>query len=107
MPDFKLKDYPFDAGTRLFLPDAWKPTGLQLPFMDMHFRQTSAFGMRRHPILGITRAHKGLDLAKPYGSPVLTSREGVVMFAGWSGGYGNMIEIRHVIKSKTGTLVLR
>ncbi len=105
-PDLKDPAHSFGPGTSLFLPLAFKPTGLQLPFMDLHYRQTSSFGNRRHPILGITRRHQGLDLAKPYGSPVLTSREGTVTFAGWMGGYGNMIEVRHVIKRKSGTRIL-
>jgi murein DD-endopeptidase MepM/ murein hydrolase activator NlpD len=55
--------------------------------------------MRRHPVLGITRPHKGLDLAMPYGTHVKASRGGVVTFAGWMGGYGNMVEVRHVLKN--------
>ena len=105
-PDLKDPTHPFGSGTSLFLPLAYRPTGLQLPFRDTHYRLTSGFGMRRHPILGITRPHQGFDLAKPYGSPVLTSREGVVTFAGWMGGYGNMIEVRHVIKHRSGTRIL-
>lgn len=105
-PDMKDPNHAFAPGTSLFLPLAFKPTGLQLPFRDLHYRLTSGFGMRRHPVLGVTRKHQGFDLAKPYGSPVLTSREGVVTFAGWMGGYGNMIEVRHVIKRKNGTRIL-
>jgi len=96
-PDLRLKDYPFDKGTVLFLPDAWKPTGLQPPFSMKYL--TSGFGMRRHPVLGITRRHDGFDLARPYGSPVTVTRAGVVVFAGWRGGYGNLIQIRHVLRN--------
>jgi murein DD-endopeptidase MepM/ murein hydrolase activator NlpD len=103
VPDLKLKDYPFDPGTLLFLPGAWKPTGLPFPFTGgQPIRITSRFGMRKHPILGRTRRHDGFDIAKPYGTPVVASREGLVVSAGWMGGYGNMIEIRHVIKAKKG-----
>lgn len=98
-PDLKLKDYPFHPGTLLFLPESWKPTGLSMPFLQGGYRVTSQFGRRRHPVSGATRAHKGLDLAKPYGSAVVTAAPGVVTFAGWMGGYGNMIEIRHVKKN--------
>jgi murein DD-endopeptidase MepM/ murein hydrolase activator NlpD len=105
-PDFTAKDFMFHPGTELFLPDAYKPTGLGLPFLDMHFRQTSRYGLRKHPVVGGIRAHRGVDLAKPYGSPVLTAREGTVTFAGWSGGYGQMIEVRHALKRKNGTRVL-
>ncbi len=105
-PDFKDPTFCFKPGTCLFLPLAFKPTGLGLPFRDMHFRRTSSYGSRRHPVLQTRRMHSGVDLAKPYGSPVLTAREGTVTFAGWLGSYGNMIEIRHVIKRKSGTRVL-
>ena len=106
VPDMKDPAHPFEPGTELFLPLAYRPTGLQLPFRDLHYRITSGFGMRHHPVLGINRRHDGFDLAKPYGSPVLTSREGVVTFAGWMGGYGNMIEVRHVIKHRDHTRIL-
>jgi murein DD-endopeptidase MepM/ murein hydrolase activator NlpD len=106
LPDLKDPNFNFKPGTRLFLPLAFKPTGLHLPFLDLRYRQTSSFGRRRHPVSQVRRMHSGLDLAKPHGSPVLTSREGVVTFAGWQGGYGNMVEVRHVIKRKSGTRVL-
>jgi murein DD-endopeptidase MepM/ murein hydrolase activator NlpD len=103
-----LNEYPFPGagiselalkqGTLLFLPNAFKPTGLPVPFHDMHFRITSGFGRRLHPVLGIVRDHKGMDLARPYGSPVYVSRAGTVTYAGWMGGYGNMIEIKHIMR---------
>ncbi len=106
LPDLSDLNFKFKTGTELFLPMAFKPTGLGLPFKDLNYRQTSRFGSRKHPVTQTRRMHSGLDLAKPYGSPVLTSREGTVTFAGWQGGYGNMIEVRHVIKRKSGTRVL-
>ncbi len=96
VPDLRQKDCPFDPGTILFLPDAWKPTGLAPPFAMRYL--TSGFGMRKHPVLGITRPHKGFDLARPYGSAVNVTRDGTVTYAGWMGGYGNMIEVRHVLR---------
>jgi murein DD-endopeptidase MepM/ murein hydrolase activator NlpD len=50
---------------------------------------------RRHPILGIWRRHQGIDYAADAGTPVLAAGDGLVTFAGWSGGYGRMVEIRH------------
>ena len=50
---------------------------------------------RRHPILGYTRAHRGVDYAAPRGTPVRAVGDGVVTFAGWRGGYGRLVEIRH------------
>ena len=107
LPDLSDQQPVFKPGTILFLPAAWKPTGLPIPFAsDGHrLRITSFFGMRKHPILGKNRHHSGYDIAKPYGTPVMASREGVVISAGWAGGYGNMIEIRHVIKSRNGERV--
>lgn len=97
LPDLKDPGRTFAKGTRLFLPDAWKPTGLEPPFSLRH--QTSGWGLRKHPVLGITRAHKGRDLAMPYGTPVPVTRPGTVTFAGWMGGYGNMVEIRHQLRN--------
>ena len=56
---------------------------------------SSGFGMRLHPILGIMRMHKGTDYVAPAGTPVQAIGNGVVTSAGWSDGYGNLIEIRH------------
>lgn len=95
MPDLNLKDYPFRPGTVLFLPKAFKPMGPTLPFVQGMGRRTSSFGRRRSPTTGASRSHKGLDIAKPYGSTVVTAAPGVVTYAGWMGGYGNMVEIRH------------
>jgi murein DD-endopeptidase MepM/ murein hydrolase activator NlpD len=56
---------------------------------------SSGFGMRLHPILGIMREHKGTDYAAAAGTPVEAVGDGVVTRAGWAGGYGNLVEIRH------------
>ncbi len=62
----------------------------------LEFRRiSSVFGMRRHPILGIRKAHRGTDYAASSGTPVRAIGDGVVIKAGWSGGYGNVLEIRH------------
>ncbi len=50
---------------------------------------------RFHPILGIWRKHEGTDYAAAPGTPVLASGDGIVSHAGWQGGYGNLIELRH------------
>ncbi|CAN5622780.1 peptidoglycan DD-metalloendopeptidase family protein [soil metagenome] len=60
-------------------------------------RVTSAFNPRRyHPILGVYRAHQGTDFGGPTGTPVRATADGTVIFAGVNGGYGNMVEIRHM-----------
>ncbi len=58
-------------------------------------RISSVFGMREHPILGDVRAHKGTDYAAAIGTPVRSVGDGVVVFVGPHGGYGNSIDIRH------------
>lgn len=63
----------------------------------LQFRRiSSSFNRsRRHPILGFARQHQGTDYAADYGTPVLAAGDGVVAKAGRSGGYGNLIEVRH------------
>jgi murein DD-endopeptidase MepM/ murein hydrolase activator NlpD len=56
---------------------------------------TSSFGMREHPILGGRRAHTGVDLAAPVGTPIHATADGVVSKAAWFGGYGLYISIEH------------
>ena len=58
-------------------------------------RISSVFGMRRHPILGTIRRHAGTDYAAASGTPVRALGNGRVIFAGWRGGYGKTVEIRH------------
>ncbi|MCV3207569.1 M23 family metallopeptidase [Mesorhizobium sp. YC-39] len=55
----------------------------------------SGFGARRHPILGYVRMHTGVDWAAPIGTPIIAAGNGVVEKAGWAGGYGKQIIIRH------------
>lgn len=62
----------------------------------VNFRRiTSVFGPRNHPIFGTWRNHTGTDYAAPMGTPVRAIGDGVVIWAGLRGGYGNMIDIRH------------
>ena len=56
---------------------------------------TSSFGMRVHPITGVTRMHTGVDIGAPYGSPVVAVANGYVVFQGSLGGYGKAIMIEH------------
>ncbi|RVC74744.1 M23 family metallopeptidase, partial [Mesorhizobium sp. M4A.F.Ca.ET.022.05.2.1] len=55
----------------------------------------SGFGARRHPILGYVRMHTGVDWAAPIGTPIIAAGNGVIEKAGWAGGYGKQIIIRH------------
>ncbi|MCC6335712.1 MAG: M23 family metallopeptidase [Myxococcales bacterium] len=56
---------------------------------------TSSFGTRVDPFTGQPRAHTGVDLAAPAGTPILAAQAGVVVFAGPRGGYGNAVEVSH------------
>jgi murein DD-endopeptidase MepM/ murein hydrolase activator NlpD len=62
----------------------------------LEFRRiSSTFGNRFHPILGQWKNHKGTDYAASSGTPVRAIGDAVVLRAGWAGGYGNMLELRH------------
>tara|TARA_B110001452_G_scaffold238998_1_gene219788 strand:- start:249 stop:734 length:486 start_codon:yes stop_codon:yes gene_type:complete len=58
-------------------------------------RLSSAFGMRKHPIDGYNKMHKGTDFAAPTGTPIMASGSGVITRARWCGGGGNCIKIKH------------
>ncbi|RRN66326.1 peptidoglycan DD-metalloendopeptidase family protein [Caulobacter sp. 602-1] len=65
-------------------------------------RITSVFGMRKHPVLGYTRAHQGVDFGAGTGTPILAAGDGVVLEAKRWGGYGNWLRIRHAGQWDTG-----
>ncbi len=65
-------------------------------------RITSVFGTRRHPVLGYTRAHKGVDFGAGTGTPILAAGDGVVLEARRWSGYGNWLRIRHSGQWDTG-----
>ncbi len=64
-------------------------------------RLSSGFGMRKHPILGYSRMHKGTDFAAPTGTPIYAAGNGKIVVAGRNGGYGNYIRIRHNSRYQT------
>ena len=69
---------------------AQQQVGLTTPVFG---RITSGFGLRRHPILGYTRMHAGIDFAAAYGSPIYATSDALVSFAGWHGGHGNFVRL--------------
>lgn len=66
---------------------------LRTPINGAHI--TSGFGMRRHPLLGYSKMHKGMDFGAPTGTPIYAAGDGVIEEAGRKGGYGNYVRIRH------------
>ncbi|MEL6921838.1 MAG: M23 family metallopeptidase, partial [Pseudomonadota bacterium] len=66
---------------------------LRNPVPSGKFR--SGFGMRRHPILGYSKMHWGVDWSAPHGTPIISPGNGTVEKAGWAGGYGRQTTIRH------------
>jgi murein DD-endopeptidase MepM/ murein hydrolase activator NlpD len=58
-------------------------------------RITSGYGMRKHPIMGFSKMHRGVDFGAAIGTPILAAGDGVVSFRGWKSGYGNYVQIRH------------
>ncbi len=72
---------------------------LRTPLNIVHI--SSTFGIRRHPVLGYTKMHKGVDFAASTGTPILAAGAGVVEEIGRKGTYGNYIRIRHTTKYST------
>lgn len=73
---------------------------LRTPIDGAHV--TSTFGLRRHPILGYTRMHQGIDFGAPTGTPVFAAGDGVVAEVKLNGGYGRWVMIRHSGNWQTG-----
>lgn len=77
----------------------FEASGIGQPRASLYFpvagRMTSGFGLRRHPILGYTRLHAGVDFGAPYGSPIYAVAGGTISFAGRHGGHGNYVRVDH------------
>ena len=88
---FQMEDGAIDY----FDPDgrSSKQFLLRNPVPNGQFR--SGFGGRRHPILGYTKMHTGVDWAAPRGTPIIASGNGIVESSGWESGYGRQTVIRH------------
>jgi murein DD-endopeptidase MepM/ murein hydrolase activator NlpD len=83
-------------GTIGYYDEAGNSLRKQLLRMPMQYGNvTSKYGMRMHPMLGYNRQHNGVDYGVPIGTPVWSVGDGRVIHAGWSGGYGKMVEVRH------------
>ena len=64
-------------------------------------RLTSKFGVRKHPILGYSKMHRGVDFAAKRGTPIMAAGDGRISFAGRNGSFGRFIEIKHLNNFKT------
>jgi murein DD-endopeptidase MepM/ murein hydrolase activator NlpD len=86
-PDDNISDYYDEDGksAKKFLVRKPVPTAIM----------RSGFGSRRHPILGYTKMHTGVDWAAPLGTPISASGNGTIEKAGWESGYGKYIRIKH------------
>lgn len=81
--------------TKLQNVSKYKGGKLALPILDGQFRFTSGFGMRKDPFTGRSSGHNGLDMAAPKGTAIYAAEEGIVIFAGYSRGFGNTVMIKH------------
>ncbi len=70
-------------------------------------RISSGYGMRKHPVLGYNKMHKGVDFAAPSGTPIFAAGDGVIDKIGRNGGYGNYIRIKHNGSLKTAYAHMR
>lgn len=99
-----LTDTWLSPGETLFIPGGRRRfTDFLLPvdFMKGKRLFSSGFGVRRHPILRYRKMHTGVDMPRPFGTPVKASQAGVVVFADWRDGYGRLIIIRHMGGTRT------
>jgi len=85
-----------------FTPDGKSMRKAYLKAPVKFSRISSRFRLKRkHPVLGYTRAHRGVDYASPTGTPIHAIGDGRITFVGWKGGYGRYIQIRHNNRSHT------
>jgi murein DD-endopeptidase MepM/ murein hydrolase activator NlpD len=91
-----LETFEFERGQKILIP------GIKInfdtyryPFESQSVRISSRFGSRYHPVLKRRRMHDGLDIPKPYGTPIYPARSGRVVEAGWHDGYGQLVVIKH------------
>ena len=95
--------YQDDYGIENYYTPRGKSLSFSLVRKPLKYKRISSpfHEKRKHPILGIVRAHKGVDFAAPTGTPIKAAGNGKVIFRGRHGGYGNIIIIKHNRKYKT------
>ena len=94
--DLQLYKYEYKKNTIDYFDEngkSIKKTLMKTPINGA--RLSSSYGKRKHPILGYTKMHTGTDFAAPTGTPIMASGDGKVTKAGWCGGGGNCVKIKH------------
>ena len=94
--DFQLYKYEYEKDKVDYFDEngkSIKKTLMKTPINGA--RLSSSYGKRKHPILGYTKMHLGTDFAAPTGTPIMASGDGKVIKAGWCGGGGNCVKIKH------------
>ena len=93
--DIKIGDDIFLPGARYTLDERIDKFGQMFSLPATVNRISSVFGYRIHPISGVRTKHTGVDIPGSLNTPVYAARKGKVIFAGYSGGYGNLVIVRH------------
>ncbi len=94
--DFQLYKYEYEKDKIDYFDENGKSVRKTLMKTPINgARLSSSYGKRKHPILGYTKMHLGTDFAAPTGTPIMASGDGKIMKAGWCGGGGNCVKIRH------------
>ena len=100
--DYQLYKYQYEKNKIDYFDEngkSIKKTLMKTPINGA--RLSSSYGKRKHPILGYTKMHTGTDFAAPHGTPIMASGDGRVTKAGWCGGGGNCVKIKHNRKYQT------
>ena len=100
--DYQLYKYQYEKNKIDYFDEngkSIKKTLMKTPINGA--RLSSSYGKRKHPILGYTKMHTGTDFAAPHGTPIMASGDGKITKAGWCGGGGNCVKIKHNRKYQT------
>ncbi len=93
--EINLYNFKFDKGEDYFDIKGKSITKSLMKTPINGARLSSSYGMRKHPILGYNKMHRGTDFAAPSGTPIMASGSGTVTRARWCGGGGNCVKIKH------------
>ncbi|RHW17734.1 M23 family peptidase [Sphingomonas gilva] len=100
--DVRLLRWEQDGRSQFFEASGVGETRGQMVRPVGNVRVSSSFGLRRHPVLGYSRMHKGMDFAAAYGTPIRAATDGTVSFAGRHGGHGKYVKLKHNGSIATG-----